>query len=251
MNKKIFDSPTNIAQTLSAELSALSEGNKPKHISLSGGSTPKVWFTFLTQHGWPKKIYWENIHFWWGDERCVPPDNPESNFGAVNELLFQYIDIPAENLHRIRGEDSPQKEAVRYAEEIEKLVPKDKDGVPMFDWIHLGMGDDGHTASLFPGQTDYAATELVIHTKHPENGQDRISKTARLLMAGKRISYLVTGEKKAALLRKIQKATQKDSSALPPWPAARIHSINGITEWYLDQAAASLITPENPLGKQI
>lgn len=243
MNWKIFASPVLVAQALSADLFALSNADEPKHISLSGGSTPGIWFTTLALPVWARKIRWENLHFWWSDERCVPPESAESNFGTANELLFRHIDIPQQNLHRIHGEEPPEKEALRYAEEITDFVRTNKEGVPVFDWIHLGMGEDGHTASLFPGHTDYDASQLVITTRHPKSGQDRISKTARLLSAGERVSYLVLNRKKAALLGKIQEAEkQKGSSAALPWPAARIGSEHGVTEWYLDLAAASLLT---------
>ncbi len=186
--------------------------------------------------------YCENLHFWWGDERCVPPENVESNFGAANDLLFRHIDIPAVNLHRIRGEADAEDEIHRYSDEIDKFVNKNPEGIPAFDWILLGMGDDGHTASLFPGKTEYNDPAWLTVAEHPASGQQRISKTALLLGAGKRISYLVTGKNKAELLRQIKETTEKNSLSALPWPAANIRSKEGETEWYIDAAAASLFT---------
>ncbi len=244
MNLKIFTSPASVVRELSDQLQTLSNSDPKKHISLSGGSTPRLWFEFLAQPPYSKKIRWENLHFWWCDERCVPANSTESNFGVADTLLFRHITIPRENLHPVHGEKPPEQEAVRYADEIDKHVPKNNAGVPVFDWIHLGMGTDGHTASLFPGHTDYTDTKWITTARHPESGQNRISKTPILLMAAKRLTYLVLGKGKAEIIKEIQenlaeKARQKNSL---PWPAARICASAGITEWYLDPSAASLLS---------
>ncbi len=241
MNWKIFATPQLIAEELSQQLCLYSRKETPQHIVLSGGGTPKRWFTLLAQPPWKEKIDWKNIHFWWGDERCVPPENPESNFGTVNELLFRQINIPKENIHRIKGEAPPQQEAFRYDNEIRQYVPKNSEGTPEFDWVHLGMGDDGHTASLFPGQTDYNNTDLATVATHPQNGQQRVSLTPFLLAAAKRISYQVTGHNKSELLQKIEVQREKSQKGTLPWPAANIYSNKGETEWYLDTAAAALL----------
>ncbi|KOO11879.1 6-phosphogluconolactonase, partial [Vibrio xuii] len=99
-----------------------------------------------------ESIQWQNLHFWWGDERCVAPDDAESNYGEANTLLFSKVNLPAENIHRILGENDPQGEAERFAKEMADVIPCEN-GTPVFDWILLGVGADGHTASLFPGQT--------------------------------------------------------------------------------------------------
>lgn len=218
---------------IAQEFVAYSQKNQPIHISLSGGSTPKLLFKTLAEQ-YADKINWKNLHFWWGDERCVTPDSEESNYGEVQRLLFDHIDIPATNIHRIQGENEVDAEVARFSQEITQHIAKDSAGVPSFDWIILGMGTDGHTASLFPLQVDFEDTTLAIIAKHPDSGQLRISKSAHLIEHAKRVTYLVTGASKADLLTEIQQAGDTEL----PYPAARIKSLQGITEWYLDADAA-------------
>ncbi|MBV7297267.1 6-phosphogluconolactonase [Enterovibrio paralichthyis] len=234
---RILDNADAVVLELAASMKSLSEQGRPVHISLSGGSTPKLLFKLLAQPEWANSIQWQNLHFWWGDERCVAPDDAESNYGEANALLFSQIAIPAENIHRIRGEDDAQQEAKRLADEIKAEVPE-KNGLPAFDWILLGMGDDGHTASLFPGQTDYDEPALTLVAAHPQSGQLRVSKSARLLNNADRISYLVLGAGKAEMIEAIH---GKNAKAGLPYPAAHIASAHGITEWYLDAAAAKTL----------
>lgn len=234
---RILDNADAVVLELAASMKSLSEQGRPVHISLSGGSTPKLLFKLLAQPEWANSIQWQNLHFWWGDERCVAPDDAESNYGEANALLFSQIAIPAENIHRIRGEDDAQQEAKRLADEIKAEVPE-KNGLPAFDWILLGMGDDGHTASLFPGQTDYDEPALTLVAAHPQSGQLRVSKSARLLNNADRISYLVLGAGKAEMIEAIH---GKNAKADLPYPAAHIASAHGITEWYLDAAAAKAL----------
>jgi 6-phosphogluconolactonase len=181
-------------------------------------------------------IQWQNLHFWWGDERCVAPDDVESNFGEANTLLFSQVAIPAQNIHRIRGEDVPEQEVIRFANEMAAVIPM-QNGTPVFDWILLGVGADGHTASLFPGATNYQEPALAIVASHPESGQQRISKSAKVLEAAKRISYLVLGASKVEIINEIN---NNPSEALP-YPAAKIKSNQGDTEWYMDSDAAAKI----------
>ena len=232
MNTIIFPTAQSAVEKIAQEFVIYSQANHPVHISLSGGSTPKLLFKTLTQAPYADQINWKNLHFWWGDERMVSPTDPESNYGEVQKLLFDHINIPAENIHRIRGENEPHLELKRFQEEVSAVI---SDGV--FDWIILGMGADGHTASLFPHQTDFANENLAVIAKHPESGQLRISKTAKLIEQAKRITYLVTGEGKAEILKQIQTTPAENL----PYPAAKIQAKNGVTEWYLDKAAAKLL----------
>ena len=232
MNTIIFDTAQQAVEKIAQELKTYSEQQRPIHISLSGGSTPKLLFKTLAQPPYNTEIHWQNLHFWWGDERMVAAQDPESNYGEVQKLLFDHIQIPAENIHRIRGENEPHFELKRFQEELSAVI---SDGV--FDWIILGMGTDGHTASLFPNQTNFDDENLAVIATHPESGQIRISKTAKLIERAKRITYLVTGESKAEILKEIQTVPAEDL----PYPAAKIKAQNGITEWYLDKAAAELL----------
>ncbi|OOF79394.1 6-phosphogluconolactonase [Rodentibacter caecimuris] len=232
MNTMIFDTAQQAVEKIAQELKTYSEQQRPIHISLSGGSTPKLLFKTLAQPPYNTEIHWQNLHFWWGDERMVTVQNPESNYGEVQKLLFDHIQIPAENIHRIRGENEPHFELKRFQEELSAVI---SDGV--FDWIILGMGTDGHTASLFPNQTNFDDENLAVIATHPESGQIRISKTAKLIARAKRITYLVTGKSKAEILKEIQTVPAENL----PYPAAKIKAQNGITEWYLDKAAAELL----------
>jgi 6-phosphogluconolactonase len=237
MNYIRFETADQVVHTLAETMREMSLQNRPVHISLSGGSTPKLLFTVLAQLPYKESINWETLHFWWGDERCVTPDDPESNFGEADRLLFKQIAIPRKNIHRIRGEADPQTEAKRFAAEMVQTIPH-KHGIPSFDWVLLGMGTDGHTASLFPLQTDFADPALAIVAPHPQSGQLRISKTAPLLANAQRITYLVLGASKAGILKQIQQSPAQEL----PYPAARITSTQGQTEWFLDSHAAKMLS---------
>lgn len=227
MEYKIFTTTTDLLTEMSKELQQLGNSKNKVNISLSGGSTPKKWFELLAKE-FADKINWQNLHFWWGDERMVEASDAESNFGQAKTILFDKVDIPSENLHPIRGENDPYEELTRFSTELQENVPNLE-----FDWIILGVGEDGHTASLFPKQTYYDTQEFVILAKHPETGQLRISKSALLLSKAKKISYLVTGESKAGIVAEIiLKLSRND------YPAEKIHSTNGATEWLLDEDSA-------------
>ncbi|MEI8673482.1 6-phosphogluconolactonase [Vibrio sp. SA48] len=236
INHKIFDTAQQVVTSLADDLKAYSEQGRQIHISLSGGSTPKMLFKLLAQAPYAEGIQWSNLHFWWGDERCVAPNDVESNYGEANALLFSQVNLPAENIHRIRGEDEPQVEADRFAKEMADVIPSEN-GTPVFDWILLGVGADGHTASLFPGQTNYQDENLSVLATHPESGQLRVSKTAKVLEAAKRISYLVLGASKVDIVNEIHTTPANELS----YPAAKIQSKTGQTEWYLDSDAAAKI----------
>ncbi|MFZ7259700.1 6-phosphogluconolactonase [Avibacterium avium] len=232
MNNVIFENAQSAVEKIAEELKQYSLEGRPVHISLSGGSTPKLLFKTLAAAPYNQAIQWQNLHFWWGDDRMVAPSDPESNYGEVQKLLFDHIEIPAENIHRIRGEAPVEQELARFQNELAEVVPNGE-----FDWIILGMGADGHTASLFPHQTNFDDENLAVIAKHPETGQVRISKTSKLLEQAKRITYLVTGAGKAEILKEIQSTPAENL----PYPAAKIQAKNGITEWYLDKEAAKLL----------
>ncbi|OLQ93998.1 6-phosphogluconolactonase [Vibrio ponticus] len=236
INHKIFDTAEQVVESLANDMKAYSEQSRPVHISLSGGSTPKMLFKLLASQPYAESIQWQNLHFWWGDERCVAPDDAESNYGEANTLLFSQVAIPAENIHRIRGEEQPEVEAERFAQEMAAVIPCEN-GTPVFDWILLGVGADGHTASLFPGVTNYQDENLSVLASHPESGQIRVSKTAKVLEAAKRISYLVLGAGKVDIVNEIHTTPASEL----PYPAAKIQSNAGATEWYLDSDAAAKI----------
>ena len=225
MHTRIHHDSAALVATIAATLAAYSREDRPVHIALSGGSTPKALYQALATPPWRDKIAWHNLHLWWGDERCVPPASPESNYGEAARYLLDHVPVPPENIHRMRGEDDPAAERARYAADLAAHLPDGR-----LDWTILGIGEDGHTASLFPGATDYATSASVAVATHPTSGQTRLTLTAPLIARSKHISYLAVGAGKAAILRAIANGGD--------YPAARIHAENGNTEYHLDRAAA-------------
>lgn len=210
--------------------------NKTFTVALSGGSTPELFFSILGDK-YSKSIPWQYVHFFWGDERCVPPDDPESNYGMTFRKLFVKIEIPASNIHRIAGEMDPKKEASRYSEEISAFT-KSRDGLPEFDLILLGMGDDGHTASIFPENMELLnSLKICAVSSHPVTKQKRITITGRVINNADYVTFLVTGKKKAAIVEKI---INKDNY-IHNFPAGNIVPVYGNLSWCLDEDAGSLL----------
>jgi 6-phosphogluconolactonase len=205
-------------------------------VALSGGNTPILFFDKLGKTG--SKISWQNIHFYWVDERCVPPDHNESNFGMVKKYLFDKIDIPAWNLHRIHGENDPISETEHYGKHIRQCISRHEGIYPIFDWILLGLGEDGHTASIFPGDLPVIqSTEICTVAAHPQTGQKRITLTLPAINLADRITFLVSGQQKAKIVAEI--LNNEDSKMT--YPPAMIQSKKNAVEWYLDKEAATLL----------
>lgn len=205
-------------------------------VALSGGSTPKALFQHWAEH-YQDKIDWRRIHFFWGDERCVPPDDPDSNFGMTKALLFDHIDIPTENIHRARGEAFPEKEAERYGREIMQGTER-KNGQPVFDLVILGMGADGHTASIFPDQMDLLRDNRICAVAtHPESGQERITLTGPVINAARQVVFLITGSAKAEVLKEVMARSEAGKA----FPAAHIQPENDELCWFLDESATNAI----------
>lgn len=232
----IFPTAQQAVEKIAQELQELSHKGTVSHISLSGGSTPKLLFKTLAQAPFNHSINWQNLHFWWGDERMVSEASEESNYGVAKSLLFDHIAIPAENLHPINGNADITQECERLEQEINRLVPEAK-----FDWIILGVGDDGHTASLFPKHTNYLEPHLCTPAQHPQTGQERISFTAKLLCQAQRITFLITGESKAQVIAEIAHNAH-EASNYPAYHIAQMHhQQGGETQWYLDEPAGNKI----------
>lgn len=217
------------------ELFRLGKLSERFNMALSGGSTPKIIFEELSKN-YKDKFDWNEIHFFWGDERCVCPDDDESNFGLAKKYLLDHINIPEENVHRIKGEAEPETEAGRYSREILDNV-KVKNGLPCFDYIMLGLGEDGHTASIFPDQMYLLDSKEICEVAvHPITGQKRITLTGRVINNSDAVRFLVTGDNKAEILKKI--LTEKNKI----YPAEFIKPINNSLIFYIDSNAAKLIS---------
>lgn len=241
MNKTlhIFKTPEDLALQFADELMELIKNHSGKrfHLAISGGKTPDLLFSILAADE-AKSDLWQKVHFWWVDERMVAPDHPESNFGVVQKLLFAKIAIPEENIHRIKGENNPEAEVLSYSEQIRNALVF-QDNWPVFDLIVLGMGDDGHTASIFPDQLNLLQSKHICElATHPQSGQKRITLTGEVINQAKQILFLVTGEGKAQRVFEIMNQT-KEAGKLP---ASYIVPENGKLDWYLDAASAGKLS---------
>jgi 6-phosphogluconolactonase len=237
---KIFSSPLELAEKFAEELVQMIRNSvKLKRsftIALSGGSTPELLYSLLSEKYF-EPVLWQSVHFFWGDERCVSPANQDSNFGAANDRFLSKIEIPSANIHRIRGEDDPVKEALRYSEEMSLFTAK-RNGMPSFDLILLGLGADGHTASIFPGHLDFFNSfNLCEVAVHPSTSQKRITVTGKVINNADALIFLVSGKQKADVLKKLFK---KDPLALN-YPAYYVVPVHGSISWFIDKEAASLI----------
>lgn len=212
-----------------------SEGRKAA-LALSGGNTPKQFFSVLGN------LYrdfegWQNTLFFWSDERCVPPDSPESNYRMVQEVFFDKAAVPRGNIHRIMGENEPWMEAERYSSEILENVPL-RLGVPRFDIIYLGLGEDGHTASIFPGNLDlFDSSRICEVAVHPATGQKRITLTGTVINNAARVIFAVSGRNKAEIVAEILENPSSGN-----YPASLVKPLSGRLTWHLDLEAASLLT---------
>ncbi len=229
--KNAEDVALNFAKFLANQI----DQSKSYSVALSGGSTPKLLFEILATQ-FNEIINWKNLHVYWGDERCVPPTNSESNFGVANDILFSRLnEVP--DIHRVFGESDPNEEAKRYSNELLSNIPI-KNELPQFDLIILGMGDDGHTASIFPHRMELITAPGVCEVAlHPTTGQKRITLTGPVINNAKQIAFLVTGESKAERIRQIH--FSEDVSA--QFPAAHINPTNGQLIWWMDDAAGQYL----------
>ncbi|SDE65725.1 6-phosphogluconolactonase [Pricia antarctica] len=240
MQLKISRTKQQTAEAFTDWLIQLIGSQDSLHIALSGGSTPKIVFDELASRHLSKND-WQKVHLYWGDERCVSPDDPESNYKMTVEYLLSKIEIPEENIHRIKGENDPRQEAERYTQVLREKLPI-IDGLPQFDLIILGMGDDGHTASIFPYEIGlWNADQLCEVAEHPNTGQKRITITGRIINHADNVAFLVTGESKAEKVGEIV----DERGGYKSYPANLVHPLNGNLFWFLDEAAASEITSQS------
>ncbi|HTB84435.1 MAG TPA: 6-phosphogluconolactonase [Candidatus Sulfotelmatobacter sp.] len=192
------------ATTWRNAIEAANLAGKMHCVALSGGRITQKFFASVVEQDRVGKISYKNVHFFWADERCVPPSDPESNFKMADELLFKPLKIAADNIHRLRGELLPE-EAVKIAEaELRRVTAHNSDNQSVLDLIFLGMGEDGHIASLFPNSSenflDTAAPFLVIKNS-PKPPPTRISLGYKTILAAKNIAILVSGAGKEAAFR--------------------------------------------------
>ncbi len=206
---------------------------------LSGGSTPKAVYEQLAGEMTHSHVTWENVHVFWGDERCVPPDHAESNYRMVHETLLRRITIPPTNIHRIEAELPPKDAAERYEKELRLFFMLKEKEFPRFDLILLGLGEDGHIASLFPGTPILTETKrLVAETFVPKLKANRISMTLPTINNARALMFLVAGASKAKILYEVLETTSDH------YPAQRVQPTDGLLLWFVDADAAAFLSPD-------
>lgn len=237
----IFRSPEELAAAMAEDITAMirtsAARGKPFSIALSGGSTPELLYSLLGEEfSW--SVPWDNVHLFWGDERCVPADHPDSNYRLVKKTLTDKIVMPHSNIHMIDGEEVPSVSADNYSAEVSGFLPSRGDQ-PVFDLVLLGMGSDGHTASIFPDRMDdlahsSRAYEAVVK---PGTGQWRITVTPGIINNAELVIFIVTGSKKSEAIADIL----NKNPGYEKYPASMVKPVYGKLGWYIDLEAASLI----------
>ncbi|MFA5815601.1 MAG: 6-phosphogluconolactonase [Bacteroidales bacterium] len=201
-------------------------------IALSGGSTPKAIFKLITAH-YKNKIDWSKVLIFWGDERCVPPTDEESNYRMTYETLLKHINFPKLNFCRIHGENNPDTEVKRYSEIVDTMLPH-VNNIPQFDLILLGLGEDGHTASIFPYNINlFKSDKLFEISEHPVTQQKRITATGILINNAKEVCFIVTGSGKAQRVAQILQRKE----GWQELPASQVDPADGQMVWMMDQDA--------------
>jgi 6-phosphogluconolactonase len=202
------------------------------HVALAGGSTPRAMNALLSAPPLRSRVAWERVVFWFGDERCVEPDDPESNYRMNRETLLEPLGIALSHVHRLRGEDDPPAAAADYA----AILTRELGPHPRLDLILLGMGPDGHTASLFPGTVaGIERTSLCIAHYVPQLDRWRLTLTPATINAARHVAITAGGQEKAGALAAVLEGP-RDVDA---YPSQDVHPHDGELQWFVDAAAAS------------
>ncbi len=210
-------------------------------VALSGGSTPRDLYQLLATREFSSQLDWSRVHLFWGDERSVPPDHPDSNFRMANEALISRVPIPSQNVHRIRSESKPEDAALEYeqtlhASVLNGVISESKDALPRFDLILLGLGEDAHTASLFPRTPALQETTRWVTANYIEKlKMYRITLSPPILNAAENIVFLVAGADKAKAVFAVLRGAYRPDD----FPAKLVQPTNGHAVWLLDQAASA------------
>jgi 6-phosphogluconolactonase len=204
-------------------------------LTLSGGNTPKGVYTALASAEFKNELEWGKVHFFWGDERPVVQTHPESNYRMAKESLLNHVSIPQSNIHRIAGEEDSMLAAQQYEDEMREFFKLSDGEVPALDLILLGMGDDGHTASLFPDSEAIKINDrLVVENYVKKLNTHRITFTFPLINNAKNVLFLVTGSSKSKAVRQVL----RHSDSEPVLPSLLVQPKSGSLLWFLDKEAA-------------
>jgi len=235
---RILNAPQELFQAAAAEFIALASAAIRDHgkftVALSGGSTPKSLYSVLARSALP----WDKIFFLWSDERHVPPDHPESNYRMAKEALLSKVPVPPENIFRVRAEEKNANVVAKdYEEALRSFFGLRPGEFPRFDLILLGLGPDGHTASLFPNTAALNETKLLVVANWVEKFKaNRITFTYPVLNNAACVIFLVSGADKADMVRTVLEDGRADL------PSQRVHPVNGRLLWLLDKGAASKLS---------
>jgi 6-phosphogluconolactonase len=203
--------------------------------ALSGGNTPTPLYQTLAGVPYRNQINWAKIHIFWGDERCVPPDDPGNCYYQARLALFDHVNIPGDNIHRIQSDLEPAAAALDYARTL-KVFSASPLEWPRFDLVLLGMGEDGHTASLFPGsQVEVTSPAIAVTANYQDRPARRVSLTPLVFNSARQIVFLVNGQSKSETLASILNGEYHPGQL----PAQRIRPTDGEVIWFVDEAAAS------------
>lgn len=214
------------------------------HAALAGGSTPRELYRLLASDEFRPQISWSKVHLFWSDERPVPPDHPDSNYGMARKELISRIPIPPANVHRMEAESADLEQAAeRYQDALRSVVPRDSSGFPRLHLIILGLGSDGHTASLFPDSPALPPTSRWVDAPFVEHLRSRrLTLTLPVLNAAHHVLFLVSSGEKGEALRSVV-----EGAAQPPLPAQLVRPADGELVFLADAAAARLVTSvDNP-----
>jgi 6-phosphogluconolactonase len=241
LSEVVADQYINIAQQAIAT-------NGKFYVALAGGNTPQRLYETLASPAFARRIAWDHVHVYFGDERCVPPDDPASNYRMAWESLLSRVPIPSGQVHRIAGELSPEEAAEDYEGQLAQL-PSTLEGLPRFDLVLLGLGRDGHVASLFPASDALEerrrfAVAVRYERREPaaaDRAVWRVTLTLPVINAARHLFMLVAGNDKAQIVNKVF----APPIPVPPLPAQMLRP-NGDIDWYLD-AAAAMQMPYVPL----
>jgi 6-phosphogluconolactonase len=207
-------------------------------VALAGGNTPRDLYLLLAHENWRARVPWQQTNIFFGDERCVPPDHPDNNYRMAREALLDQLSLPERNIHRMRGEDDPHAAAAAYEKEIFDVFGAAGIKKPCFDLILLGLGNDGHTASLFPETPALREKEKLVTANYVEKFKSyRLTMTLPLLNASLNVLFLVSGEGKAAIIDEIF----KNSTRSFQYPAELVQPHVGKLLWLLDRTAAAAL----------
>ncbi|MBF6567483.1 MAG: 6-phosphogluconolactonase [Candidatus Binataceae bacterium] len=207
-------------------------------LCLTGGSTPVKTYELLATR-FHLSVDWKEVQFFWGDERCVPPDDQASNYGMADRTMLERLELRPEQVHRIRGEDDPEQAARKYEDDLRESFSLDEGEFPRFHLMLLGLGDNAHMASLFPGDPAlHEQTRLAVAVNVPAEAARRVSLTVPVISLSERILFIVTGEKKAQAVKNVLEGSRDPER----YPAQMALAGQSEVMWIIDQAAASLLT---------